>query len=80
MRIVSTGSLVAIVDSGMAAFGLVKYGNFGEVYGHGGRIPGYATLVMHAPETGKTAVWVTTNNGVTFESAVKPVAEHITQP
>lgn len=79
-RIVSTGSLAAMVDRGFAAFGLVKYGNFGEVYGHGGRIPGYTTLVLHAPETGKTAVWVTTNHGISFESAVKSVAEYIARP
>ncbi|MCJ7781022.1 MAG: beta-lactamase family protein [Acidimicrobiia bacterium] len=78
--LVSTGSLAAMVDSRIYAFGLVKYANFGEVYGHPGGIPGYTTTVMHAPETGKTAVWVTTNNSINPNSAVKPVAEYITQP
>lgn len=34
------------------------------IYGHGGGIPGYGTMVRHAPETGRTAFWVTTNDQV----------------
>ncbi len=45
--------------------------------GHGGDIVGYRTLVAHAPETGMTAFWVTTNNWIDPSPTYAAVAERI---
>ncbi len=45
--------------------------------GHGGDIVGYRTLVAHAPHTGMTAFWVTTNNLVDPSPTFAAVAERI---
>ena len=43
--------------------------------GHGGDLPGYVTLIAHAPDTGMTAFWVTTNNVIDPTPAHAAVAE-----
>jgi D-alanyl-D-alanine carboxypeptidase len=47
------------------------------LFGHGGGIPGYITLVLHDSDTGTTAFWVVTADYMDFRSAVRGVAERI---
>ena len=66
----------------IARFALVEIENLadsGDLYGHGGGIPGYGTLVIHAPDTGKTAVWIASNEAIRFEGTVEAVAGYISQ-
>jgi hypothetical protein len=49
--------------------GIERFSGLGERYGHGGGVPGSSTLVIHPPATGKTAVWVTTNDRQRSEAA-----------
>lgn len=79
-RIVSMESLAAMTDSGVLGFGLTKYTDSAEIYGFSGAIPGYVTLVRHAPETRRTAVWVTTNMSIDLNSTVEPVVEYVARP
>lgn len=48
--------------------------------GHVGFMPGYGTLVAHAPDTGITAFWVTTNDELDPKRTYAAVAERITRP
>ena len=34
------------------------------LYGHGGGIPGFITMVLHAPDTGRTSFWVGTSEAI----------------
>lgn len=43
--------------------------------GHGGSIPGYETLVFHAPESGQTAFWAVSGDGLQFGPLVDVVVE-----
>lgn len=43
--------------------------------GHGGDIPGYHTLVFHAPESGQTAFWVSTSDGLFFHPLVEDTVQ-----
>ena len=81
-RLISRESISAMTEDLRDDYGLgiIKFSEFGEVYGHGGGIPGYGTLVMHAPETGSTAVWVVTNDEIDISRTVQPVADHIARP
>ncbi len=42
-----------------------------SLIGHGGSIFGFATLVFHDPETGKTAFWVSTSERLTWHPIVE---------
>ncbi len=44
------------------------------LYGHGGSIMGFNTMVIHAPETGRTGFWVATSDGVEPHSAIVAAA------
>jgi D-alanyl-D-alanine carboxypeptidase len=41
-----------------------------SLVGHGGDIDGYHTLVFHAPESGLTAFWASTSDGLSFHPLV----------
>lgn len=43
--------------------------------GHGGGIPGYQTLVFHASESGQTAFWAVSGDGLQFGPLVDVVVE-----
>ncbi len=77
-RVVSQASLDAMTGDLRSDYGLgiIEF-SVGDVYGHGGGIPGYGTLVMHAPETGSTAVWVVTNDAIDISRTIAPVAASI---
>ena len=76
-NIVSSDSLAAMTESQDYGLGLVQLGP--GLHGHGGSIPGYQTFVAHAPETGTTAFFVVTNDGITRPPPVDPILERITQ-
>ena len=57
--------------------GIFRLSDFGSLYGHGGGIPGYTTLVLHAPNTGKTALWVATNNTAIFDPGVEQLSPYL---
>jgi D-alanyl-D-alanine carboxypeptidase len=85
-QVISAESLAAMTsvisaESLNAEYGLgiARSSDFGELYGHGGVTPGYGTFVMHAPDTGKTAVWVATNDTIRFDGTIDAVAESISQ-
>jgi D-alanyl-D-alanine carboxypeptidase len=58
--------LLAEMTSGSDDYGLgisTEWPEFGEqLLGHGGSIIGFNTMVLHAPETGRTGFWVTTSD------------------
>ena len=60
-------------------FGLLidGFGTMERLFGHGGGIVGYRTLVAHAPQTGKTAFWVATGARIDFQRTVSQVATRI---
>lgn len=78
--VISTELLGAMTPNDRYGFGIEPFSELGELYGHGGGIPGYGTLVMHAPETGKTAVWAMTNDTRSFDVSIESVAESVAQP
>jgi D-alanyl-D-alanine carboxypeptidase len=66
-----------LFSGGYVALGIDELSEFREVYGHGGAIPGYRTLVLHSPDRATTAVWIATNDAVRFESTIAAVARYI---
>ncbi len=78
-QVVSAESLAAMTRNEEYGFGIVRISAVEELYGHGGGIPGYLTFVIHAPDTGKTAVWVVTNDTANFDRTIEPVAGYISQ-
>lgn len=49
----------------------------GSLIGHNGGIVGYSTLVLHSPETGRTAFWVAAGDGISYDPAVADIADRI---
>jgi D-alanyl-D-alanine carboxypeptidase len=78
-QVISAESLAAMTSNEEYGLGIGRFPDFGELYGHSGGIPGYGTLVMHAPDTGKTAVWIVTNDTIRFDGTIDAVAEYIGQ-
>ncbi|MGI9612108.1 MAG: serine hydrolase domain-containing protein, partial [Acidimicrobiales bacterium] len=64
-QIVSASSLAAMTANEEYGLGIVSAVVADGTYGHGGGIPGYVTLVAHAPDTGRTAFWVVTGDTLT---------------
>lgn len=79
-QIVSASSLAAMTANEEYGLGIVSSIGADGTYGHGGGIPGYGTLVAHAPDTHRTAFWVVTGDTLTFDRAVLPVAEQLGRP
>lgn len=75
--LVSAEALEAMTENDEYGFGIVKWASPAGLFGHGGGIPGYGTLVAHHPGSGATAFWVATNDAVDFGRAVDPVAERL---
>ena len=78
-RVISAESLAAMTENTEEGFGISRFSESGEVYGLGGVIPGYLTLVLHAPHTGRTAVLIVTNDGVSFDRPIEQLAAYISQ-
>lgn len=78
-RVISAESLAAMTENKEYGLGIARFSQSGELYGHGGGIPGYFTLVLHAPHTGRTAVLIVTNDTVSFDPPIEPLAAYISQ-
>lgn len=78
-RLVSTESLAAMTENNEYGLGIARSDSAEGVYGHGGGIAGYQTLVAHVPATGTTAFWVVTGDTLSFERAIDAVQERISQ-
>ena len=78
-RVISAESLAAMTENTEEGFGISRFSESGEVYGLGGVIPGYLTLVLHAPHTGRTAVLIVTNDGVSFDRPIEQLAAYISR-
>jgi D-alanyl-D-alanine carboxypeptidase len=79
-RVISAGSLAAMTGNDEYGFGIVRFPEFEELYGHRGGIPGYRTFVMHAADTGRTVVWVVTNDTADLDPWIDSVADYLSQP
>ena len=78
-RVISASSLAEMTGSEEYGFGLEVWSTSG-LFGHGGGIPGYLTLVLHSPETGRTAFWASTADYIDSSPAIQPVATAIGAP
>jgi len=78
-HIITQESLDAMTEDPYDDYGLgiFKYPWLGEVYGHGGGIPGYGTLIMHSPDSGVTALWVITIDEFDIGSTFDPITERV---
>ena len=52
-----------MIDGNEYGFGMSLAQSDIGLYGHSGGIPGYSTNVLHSPELGVTAFWVSTDDG-----------------
>ena len=59
-RIISDESLAEMITGEEYGLGIGMYADAQGIFGHSGGIPGYSTLVVHAPETGITGFVVIT--------------------
>ena len=73
-RLISPESLAGMTANEEYGFGI---GRQGGLFGHGGWIPGYSTIVIHAPHTGTTAFAVATNDTVDVAPTVAPVVDRL---
>ncbi len=78
-RVIPAELLAAMTGNDEYGLGIARFPDFGELYGHSGGIPGYTTIVLHAPDTGRTAVWVATNDTAIFNAPIRTVAEYLSR-
>ncbi len=76
-HVISAELLAAMTANEEYGLGITRLPGFNSLYGHGGGIPGYTTFVLHAPDTGKTAFWVTTNSTAIFDPPIEELAAHL---
>jgi D-alanyl-D-alanine carboxypeptidase len=76
-HVISAELLAAMTANEEYGLGITRLPGFDSLYGHGGGIPGYTTFVLHAPDTGKTAFWVATNNTAIFDPPIDELAAHL---
>ena len=81
-QIITADSLDEMTDIGPSNYGLgiETFPDTPMVYGHGGLIPGYSTLLVYAVQTGRTAFWTATNEDILFGETIEPILELVTQP
>lgn len=77
-RVISADSLAEMVGNDEYGLGIEVWGSPEGLFGHGGGIPGYSTLVVHAPDTGRTAFWVVTGE-IDFSPAVAGIAQRLVE-
>ena len=77
-ELISAESFAEMTSGDRYGLGLVTdgLGSNDSLIGHNGLIPGYQTLVLHSPETGRTAFWVS-GEDLDFSPAVGDVANRI---
>ena len=75
-QIISDESLAQMTAGEEYGLGIAVWESPAGIFGHNGGIPGYSTLVVHAPETGSTAFWVATGE-FDFGPAVDRIVERI---
>jgi D-alanyl-D-alanine carboxypeptidase len=76
-HVISAELLAAMTANEEYGLGIFRFPGFGSLYGHSGGIPGYITLVLHAPDTGKTAFWVATTNTTIFDPPIDELIAHL---
>jgi D-alanyl-D-alanine carboxypeptidase len=78
-RLISAESLTEMTEHEGYGLGIGVWDSPEGLYGHDGSIPGYLTLVVHAPITGTTAFWVATADTIDFGQTVAPIADRVGQ-
>jgi D-alanyl-D-alanine carboxypeptidase len=77
-ELVSAASFAEMTSDDRYGLGLITdgFGSNDSLIGHNGGIVGYQTLVLHSPETGRTAFWVS-GEDIDFRPAIEAVANRL---
>ena len=74
-RLISDKSLAEMTANDEYGLGIGYAGE--NLYGHDGWMPGYITVVLHAPQNGMTAFWVATHEAINIGNTIDPVIERL---